>query len=211
MSATLKGTTPEDVLQNPPEIWCDSESQIPDPEADRLSWALAIRCGLADRASMLAGQVKPQVDRLRLLLRQAVARDEPLLIADYTRRLRDLEPGLIRNEAIGKATAPWLGRGGKFLDRRVADAEAAVAVAGLPLARLDAGVSGLRELAAEAHVAFEPVLAAVQVIEGSLRKRLGATQKALEALREERDANNRAIARLEAELSKRHAATKKAM
>jgi hypothetical protein len=191
------------VLENPVKDWAH---QLPGAKPILLSWEGAVRGGLADKAQAQVDQLTPQIDRLKFMIRQGQARalthpGEEMVVHERRRQLAVLEPELERWSAFLKACAPWIGHGGKALDKALAAADAAVVEAEEPVAELDEVRRESGRLAALAGVEGKEAGAAMDGIAGPLRARLVAARQVATAARTERDENAARVSELEAELA----------
>jgi hypothetical protein len=196
------------VLESPAAGWANPNGGgAPSAKGDRLSWESAVRGGLADKSKAQVDQLSSRIERLQVLLRQAQARaltfpGEEMVALERRRSLDVLVPELERWSAFLKACAPWLGHGGKSLDRAVAAADAAVVQAEAPVAEFESACQVIARLAAVAGVeAKGAVDAAVAGLASALGTKLSAARGAATLARQERDDNAAAIARLEHELA----------
>lgn len=191
----------------PPDGWANpAGGDVSDVRGDRLSWELAVRRGLADKAKSQVEQLAPLVERTKHMLKIGRARAlnfpmEENVAVERARSLEALEPQLEMWQARLKACAPWLGCAGKSLDRALAAADAAVVQAEQPVAELDEARRVIGRLATVAGLDPKEIDPAFSGVDKVFRSRLKAAREAAAAARQERDENQTEIARLEKELA----------
>ncbi len=190
-------------MTKPPGEWADPSGST-DPKAIDIAWEKAILEGLGDKSHALVEDLRPRVERLRMLLKQAQARGEDLLVLERRRTLEILEPKLSYQEAISKASAPARGKYGKALDKAVQAAEAAEAMAEAPVQELESARQTITHLATAAGVDTKELDSLLGAIDKALRAKLTSARAALTSAKRERDDNAAEIARLAAELDKLH-------
>ncbi len=196
------------VLDNPPANWADPNGgDVPNAKADRLSWEVEVRRGLADKAKLQVDLLGPRIERLRHMLRQAQARalsfpGEDMVAREREKSLGVLVPALEKWQAFLKACTPWVGCRGKALHRAVQAAEAAEVTAEAPVLELEAARRVIGGLASAAGLDAKEVDSAFSGIGKVFRERLAVAREAAAAARQERDENAAAITDLEAQIDR---------